>query len=158
MTGWMKRSGYSRHARKCPRGKSHVRCVFKAQGPEVAPLSAATGASTLGWKLFLPCALGSILRVPVNKMGLNPCSTGRTASCFGKLNGTKMCSGLPRRLSGKESACQCRRQGFDPWVEKIPWRRKWQPTQYSCLGYPVDRDPLQALVHGVRKSQIRLSH
>ena len=23
---------------------------------------------------------------------------------------------------------QCRRPGFDPWVRKIPWRRKWQPT------------------------------
>ena len=23
---------------------------------------------------------------------------------------------------------QCRRPGFDPGVEKIPWRRKWQPT------------------------------
>ena len=22
---------------------------------------------------------------------------------------------------GKESACQCRRCGFDPWVGKIPW-------------------------------------
>ena len=30
-------------------------------------------------------------------------------------------------LSGKEPACQYRRQGFDPWVQKIPWRRKWQP-------------------------------
>ena len=32
----------------------------------------------------------------------------------------------------KKSACQCRRCkrcGFDPWVGKIPWRRKWQPTQ-----------------------------
>ena len=36
--------------------------------------------------------------------------------------------GLPRRLSGKESACQCRRHRFDPWVGKIPWRRKWQLT------------------------------
>ena len=34
--------------------------------------------------------------------------------------------GLPRWLSGKESACQCRRRGFDPWARKIPWRRKWQ--------------------------------
>ena len=28
-------------------------------------------------------------------------------------------------------ACQCRRYkrlGYDPWVEKIPWRRKLQPT------------------------------
>ena len=30
--------------------------------------------------------------------------------------------------SGKESTCQCKRCGFDHWIEKIPWRRKWQPT------------------------------
>ena len=36
--------------------------------------------------------------------------------------------GLPRWLSGKESACQCRRHVFNLWVGKIPWRRKWQPT------------------------------
>ena len=39
--------------------------------------------------------------------------------------------GLPRWCSGKESACQCRRHkrlGFDPWIGKIPWGRKWQPT------------------------------
>ena len=39
-------------------------------------------------------------------------------------------SGLPRWYSSKESACQCRgrrRHGFDLWVRKIPWKRKWQP-------------------------------
>ena len=39
--------------------------------------------------------------------------------------------GLPKWLSGKEFVCQWRRHqrhGFDPWVGKIPWRRKWQPT------------------------------
>ena len=41
---------------------------------------------------------------------------------------------LPRWLSGKESACQRRRCGFDPWVEKIPWRRKWQPTPVFLPG------------------------
>ena len=30
----------------------------------------------------------------------------------------------PRWLSSKESACQCRRCGSDPWVRKIPWRMK----------------------------------
>ena len=35
--------------------------------------------------------------------------------------------GLSRWLSGKEPACQCRIYGFDHWVGKIPWRRKWQP-------------------------------
>ena len=40
--------------------------------------------------------------------------------------------GLPGGASGKEPTCQCRRLkrlkrcGFNPWVKKIPWRRKWQ--------------------------------
>jgi len=42
--------------------------------------------------------------------------------------------GLPRWLSGKESACQCRRHRFDPWVRKIPWRRAWQPTPVVLPG------------------------
>ena len=36
--------------------------------------------------------------------------------------------GLPWWLSGKESTCQFKIPGFDSWVRKIPWRRKWQPT------------------------------
>ena len=59
--------------------------------------------------------------------------------------------GLPRWLSDKESACQCRRCEFDPWVRKIPWRRKWQPTPYSCLGNPMDRGAWRTTVHGVVK-------
>ena len=54
--------------------------------------------------------------------------------------------GLPRWFNGKESACQCKRHRrllLDPWVRKIPWRRKWQPTpvflpeksQRSLTGY-----------------------
>ena len=35
---------------------------------------------------------------------------------------------------GKESACQCRRHRFNPWVGKIPWRRKWQPTPVFLSG------------------------
>ena len=42
--------------------------------------------------------------------------------------------GLPRWLSVKESACQCRRPGFNPWVGKIPWRRKWNPTSVFLPG------------------------
>ena len=40
---------------------------------------------------------------------------------------TKYVSGLPRCCSDKESACQCR-TGCNPWVGKIPWGMKWQPT------------------------------
>ena len=38
---------------------------------------------------------------------------------------------------GNESACQCRRCkrcGFDPWVRKICWIRKWQSTPVFLLG------------------------
>ena len=36
--------------------------------------------------------------------------------------------GLPGWHSGKQATCQSRRCGFDPWVGKIPWSRKWQST------------------------------
>ena len=36
--------------------------------------------------------------------------------------------GLLWWLSSKESSCQCRRHGFNPLVEKISRRRKWQTT------------------------------
>ena len=39
--------------------------------------------------------------------------------------------GLPQWLSGKESAYNAGdgwSHGFDHWVKKIPWRRKWQPA------------------------------
>ena len=39
--------------------------------------------------------------------------------------------GFPCGTSGKEPTCQCRRRKrteFHPWVGKILWRRKWQPT------------------------------
>ena len=42
--------------------------------------------------------------------------------------------GLSWWRSDKESTCQCRRCGFDPWFRKIPWRRKWQPTPVFLPG------------------------
>ena len=49
---------------------------------------------------------------------------------------------LPWWLSGKESACQCRRPWFDPWVRKIPWGGKWQPTPVFLPGeFPWTEEP-----------------
>ena len=39
--------------------------------------------------------------------------------------------GFPGGHSGEESTCQRMRLRFDPWVKKIPWSRKWQPTPVS---------------------------
>ena len=51
---------------------------------------------------------------------------------------------------------QCRRPGFDPWVGKIPCRRKWQPTPVFLPG-EVHGWAWWATVHGVTKSWTRLS-
>ena len=43
----------------------------------------------------------------------------------------------PRCDSGKKSTCQyrrCKRCGFDPWVGKMPWRSKGQPTPVFLPG------------------------
>ena len=48
--------------------------------------------------------------------------------------------------------------GFNPWVGKIPWRRKWQPTPVFLLENPMDREAWWATVHGVTKSQTQLSN
>ena len=46
---------------------------------------------------------------------------------------------------------------FDPWVAKTPWSRKWQPTTVFLPGKFHDRGAWRATVHGVAKSQTRLS-
>ena len=69
--------------------------------------------------------------------------------------------GCLRWHSGKRICLQCRRcrrSGFDPWVRKIPWRRKWQHTsvflpakshgQRSLVGYsPWGHQELNTHVH-----------
>ena len=45
--------------------------------------------------------------------------------------------GFPGGARAKEPAYQWRRQkggGLDPWVGKIPWSRKWQPTPVFLPG------------------------
>ena len=60
-----------------------------------------------------------------------------------------------KRLSTHTHQCmRCKRHGFDPWVRKIPWSRKWQP---DCQENFKDRGAWWAAVHGVTKSQIQLS-
>ena len=46
---------------------------------------------------------------------------------------------------------------FDPWVGKMPWRRKWQSTPVFFLENPMDRGAWWATVHRVVKSWTLLS-
>ena len=59
--------------------------------------------------------------------------------------------GLPRWLSGKESACQAGDAGSIPGSERSPGEGNGNPLQYSCLGNPMDRGDRLATVHGVTK-------
>ena len=66
--------------------------------------------------------------------------------------------GFPQWLSGKESACQCRRLEFNPWVGKILWSRKWQPTAvFSSWKAHRQRSLAGYIVRRVAKSWTRLS-
>ena len=63
-------------------------------------------------------------------------------------------------FTGKEATCQCKRHWrhkFDPWVRKLPWRRKWQPTPVFVPGESHEQRSLAGYVHGVIKSQTQLS-
>ena len=65
--------------------------------------------------------------------------------------------GFPGGANGKESSWQCRRckrRGFDLWVRKIPWSRKWQPTPacvccvLSCFNCVRLCDPMDCSLPG----------
>ena len=68
-----------------------------------------------------------------------------------KLENLKMV--LPQWLRGKELACQCRRHGLDPWVVKIPWRRKWQHSSIFAWRSPWTDEPGVLQSMGSQKSQ-----
>ena len=39
--------------------------------------------------------------------------------------------------------CQYKKLEFNPWIGKIPWRRKWQPTLVFLPGKPHGRRSLR---------------
>ena len=63
---------------------------------------------------------------------------------------------------------QCRRPGFDPWVGKIPWRKKWQPTPVllpgkfhglrSLVGYSLWCRKELDMTEGLLTHSLTLSH
>ena len=64
--------------------------------------------------------------VNLNKMGLYPYK------------------GLPSgsEVKNPPTMQRCKRRWFHPWVWKIPWRRKWQPTPVFLLGKSLEQRSL----------------
>ena len=65
--------------------------------------------------------------------------------------------GFPGGSAGKESTCNVGDLGSIPWVGKIPWRRKGQPTPIFLPREFHGQRSLQVIVHEVTKSQTPLS-
>ena len=63
----------------------------------------------------------------------------------------------PNGSDGKESPCHAEDLGSIPGWRRSPGEGNGSPLQYSCLENPMDRGAWQATVHGVAKSQTRMS-
>ncbi|XP_060267655.1 protein GPR107 isoform X1 [Ovis aries] len=59
--------------------------------------------------------------------------------------------------SVQEAAGRYRRCGFDPWVRKMPWRRKWLPIPVFLPGKCHGREPGGLQSVGSQMNQMRLS-
>ena len=66
--------------------------------------------------------------------------------------------GFPGCSDGKESACNAGDPGSIPRSGLSPGGGSGNPPQYSCLENPMDGGAWWATVHGVAKSQTRLTN
>ena len=66
-------------------------------------------------------------------------------------------TGLPQRLSSKESSCNAGDAGLIPGSRISPGEGNGNLLQYSCLEHSMDRGAWWAAVHGVAKNQTYLS-
>ena len=69
-----------------------------------------------------------------------------------------VCKVFPVGSEGKESACNAGDLGSIPGSGRSSGEGNGNPLQYSCLEKPMERGAWWATVHGVSKSQIRLSN
>ena len=68
-----------------------------------------------------------------------------------------MVLGFPGGSDGKASARNAGDPGLIPGLGRSPGEGNGNPLQDCCLENPMDRGAWQAAVHGVTKSQARLS-
>ena len=66
-------------------------------------------------------------------------------------------TGPPWWISQWRIHLQCRKPNFDPWVGKIPWRRKWQPTPGLLPGKIHGHRSLKGYSPSGHKRQTRLN-
>ena len=79
-------------------------------------------------------------------------------STQGHFPGVPGADSLGNSLSRQKICLQCRRPEFSPWVGKISWRKKWQPTPVFLPGESHGQRNLLGYSPWGRKSWTRLSN
>ena len=67
------------------------------------------------------------------------------------------CGGFPGGSDGKEATCNAGNPGLISEQGRSPGEENGYPLQYSCLENSMDRGAWWATLHGVTKSQTKLS-
>ena len=113
----------------CSPPDSPVPGILRARMLKWVATSFSRGSSQPRDQTQVSCTAGRFFTIrPTREACLDHC---RVSNNFCRMNVKAHeyhCIGFPAGAVGKESTCQCRKRGFDCWVGKIPWRRKWLPT------------------------------
>ena len=120
------------------------------------PLSILRDYTLIKWVHFIVCTLYSpqekniakSLIVQIKESTFCPWYQSLQTLIIQLLNWDIIHKGFPGGSVGKEFTCQCRKCEFYPWVRKIPWRRKWQPTPIFLPGKSHGQRSLEATVQG----------
>ena len=112
-----------------------------------------TWVRSLGWEDSLKKEMAthsSTLALKISwteELGAGYCPWGRKESGTTEWLHFSIIKGFPWWLRRESLCLQCGRPGFQPWVGKIPWRRKWQSIpvllpgkfhgQRSLVGYSL---------------------
>ena len=96
------------------------------------------------WDLWFICFRTSLLSGTIKYSGLSYTFPTPALELF-------ISPRMNRWCSGKESPCQRRKSRFNPWVWKIPWRKKCRPTPGFLSGkYHGQR----SLVSSIRSQRV----
>ena len=108
----------------------------------------------LEWSNFIPYNLLELVKFQVASsfvLGIYQKVTPPLGRVNAMLASSKGVCRLPWWLSGKESACQCRRLGLIPGSGWSPGGGSGNPLQYSCLGNSMDGGAWHVIARGVAK-------
>ena len=121
---------------------------------------------TMAAYIFQGVSESLLIRIPPSLWSMDSVSDswlrsgnwGRYHDSFGALSCILLLTHLCCLSDSKGSACNARDLGFIPRWGRSSGEGNGNPLQYSCLENSMDRGAWQASVHGVTKSQTRLSY